>query len=93
LVGFQVFHGTEVYHVVRSDNASLAEVEQSFVDASSWLTIGTLSIGIIDGLTDRGELSLATLTDMAEKAQIVIVGAYDGEGYLVWERTAKTPGD
>src|SRR5690606_34240342 len=75
----------EVYHFARGGAADSGEIQQLIRAASSWLVIGVLAAlpsGVV--LENRSEVPDATLDALASGAEKIIVGAYDGEGYVIW---------
>lgn len=83
-----LFFGDEVYHLVVGPS-SAQSIEAAARTAQSLPTfVGTMTS--LDGAEklpgDRGELTLSTLRHFAERAEQIFVGAYDGEGYLLWRR-------
>jgi len=81
-------HGDEVYHILLSQDAQYERVEATLRAATSTLPlIGILSTSEETRSGDSlGTLSTVLLEALASRAQKILVGAYDGEGYLVWER-------
>jgi hypothetical protein len=76
----------EVYHLICQPDNNSDTISKTLRQAHSWLTIGALTsapeeMGVCAQL---GELKLSSLTTLAQKAQEIIVGAYDGEGYVIW---------
>ncbi len=76
--------GDEVYHPLicgDSDEVVLKSVKSS----RSWLFVGTLTLwpGTVPA-TEIASASSAHLEQLAHCSQAIFVGAYDGEGYLLW---------
>jgi len=76
----------EVYHLICQPDNNSETITKTLRQASSWLTIGALTsapqeMGVC---AQPGELELSSLTTLGEKTQEIIVGAYDGEGYVIW---------
>jgi hypothetical protein len=77
------FEGEDVYHAVPSGSAEL-DIYRAIRSAKSWLTAGFLT-SIPSGLVIEGHratLSAEHVRHMANHTKKVIVGAYDGEGYV-----------
>jgi hypothetical protein len=82
-----LFLGEEVYHVISAEvvNPSLAKVTINEADyypvfigiLSRWPEGSHLS-------PERRDTANEELRALAEKAEKIIVSAYDGEGYLIW---------
>lgn len=81
-----IFVGEEVLHVVRAADDQ-ETVLRAVKAADSWLSIGALAK--LDPSEAFGEGGTATPEEVrrfADRADQIIVGAYDQEGYLVWNR-------
>ena len=82
------FLGKEVYHLL-TEATSPSEIDAAVRAAHTpYLCVGALSsVPDADGLPgDRGELTIRWLEELAQQAQTIFVGAYDGEGYVLWRR-------
>ncbi len=82
-------HRDEVYRIVTREADSNA-VRDAIVFSRSWLFIGVCSMAPRPFSRPIPSLRVLTETDLvliARAATKVVVGAYDGEGYLRWERT------
>lgn len=78
----------EVYHLICQPDNNSDTISKTLRQAHSWLTIGALTstpqeTGICG---QRGDLTLSNLTTMAQGTEVIIVGAYDGEGYVIWSK-------
>jgi hypothetical protein len=83
---------SEVYYLLRGKWVKRTEIEEAikqshtipyFIGALTFLPKG------INFLKSDGFLAIEEIKILAENAQKIFVGAYDGEGYLIWHR-AKT---
>jgi len=80
------FVGDEVYEFISRPSATTAGISRAVDQAHSFPFVGVLTC--TDFRPTRGScLSAADLRAMAERMAAVVVGAYDGEGYVIWERT------
>lgn len=88
-----VSNGNEVYHVLLN-----ADRDKKKIDAAirEWDHLPT-SVGVLGSMAEKvssqiGLVKVITteqLTVFAQSARSVFVGAYDGEGYLVWNQSAR----
>ena len=70
-----------VYHYLLSDDAEQDEkIDQTIKQASSWLFIGVLAALPSDFWEAPDLLTIVS------GAQKIVIGAYDGESYLIWEK-------
>lgn len=79
----------EVYHLLRNKDAYTPKVEHYIKKTNFvWIFIAALSSfsekEYETAVSDQ--VSLETLEDLAERAEKILIGAFDGEGYLIWER-------
>lgn len=85
-----VFNGTEVYHVLFNADRDKDKIEDAIRDAHhSPVLIGAVGYVRQDGLARIAlgrAINTELLTAFAETVQSVFVGAYDGEGYIVWNK-------
>ena len=82
-------HGDEVYHLVcHGDDRS--RVEETISQASGWLFVGVLSVMPKTLRPKAAALTDQDLAEVARASRSVLVGAYDGEGYLVWTKNEHT---
>jgi len=78
----------EIYHLLFHTDAGTNNVENVLKTAKSLPTfVGLLtSCSHPPGLATDGTLSLTELRELAIKVNKIFVGAYDGEGYLLWNK-------
>lgn len=81
----------EVYHFLLGMDVEGKRIEQTIRNASSYLFIGLLtSVPQETPFPRKGhEVSFEELKVFAKRTEKIIVGAYDGEGYLIWEKRMK----
>ncbi len=78
-------YGKEIYHWVRSEDASPDIIESVLLSGQSWRSIWAVSSSPKDLHGMSKELTKMNIEMIARETTMLIVGAYDGEGYLVWE--------
>lgn len=78
----------EVYHLICQPDNNGDAISKTLRQAHSWLTIGALTSAPQETeiCAQRGDLTLSTLTTLAQRTEVIIVGAYDGEGYVIWRK-------
>ena len=79
-------YGSEVYHVIASRDIGNQKIVETIREASQIpVFIGAAGQATSESVAHK-VVTAETLKHVAETAQLVFVGAYDGEGYLVWRR-------
>jgi hypothetical protein len=82
-------HGLEVYHILTSSDRRKEKIEDTLREAESLpVFVGAVGRRPPDRIADDSEhltISLGQLKGFAKSAYCIFVGAYDGEGYLVWK--------
>jgi hypothetical protein len=87
LIGDLCFHEGEVYHYVLSGNSEREHVLTTIRRAESLPVFVGAVCAVPDGLQfppEKRILTSATLHVLASHVTRIVVGAYDGEGYLLW---------
>jgi hypothetical protein len=87
-----VTNGNEVYHALFSTDRDKGMIEDAIHDDHSPVHIG--AVGYIRAgdsvrIASMKAISTDQLTAFAGNVQSVFVGAYDGEGYVVWNNPPK----
>ncbi len=78
------FLGEEVYHFVSSQHKGMTR--GSINEACGWLDILIVtSLPSNRNLKDREDMDEETISVLAEGVEVIVVGAYDGDAYLIWE--------
>ncbi|HEV2826949.1 MAG TPA: hypothetical protein VGW76_05050 [Pyrinomonadaceae bacterium] len=77
----------EVYHLLCPADISNDKILKTIRLARSWLFIGVMTYSSTDLCSGREPLTLQELTWLAQRAEKIVIGAYDGEGYLTWEKS------
>jgi hypothetical protein len=79
----------EVYHCLTQDDVAHTNRILSTINrTTTWRFIGALT-SVPDGKTfafDTRTLTNDDLKAVATKTKIIVIGAYDGEGYLIWKQ-------
>ena len=82
-------HGLEVYHILTRSDRREEKIENTIREAESLpVFVGAVGRQPPDRIADDSEhvtISLGQLKSFAKSAYCIFVGAYDGEGYLVWK--------
>jgi len=89
-LSYGLVYKTEIYYLVVQKMASNELINQCFcVSNAIWHSLCVLSE--ID-LSNKKEKNLSSkeIEDVCQLAQLIIVGAYDGEGYVFWEKSSST---
>jgi hypothetical protein len=92
---FSVFYGDEIYSLITKDNASYDLISLCLkYSFSFWHSLCVLTTADLTGITLTKTLSLEKIMEICLATQLVMVGAYDGEGYVFWEKnlTAENKG-
>ncbi len=83
-----LFYEKEVYFFLRSNNISLELVSKCLkASFSFWHSLGLFTTCDIPILSKT--INLEQIQDVCLKTQLFFIGAYDGEGYVFWEKTPK----
>jgi len=82
-----LFYDEEVYRIVSPGIRHQALRERTIRRARSYrfLAILTTGDGTINHLVNRSQLTPAQLATLVRHTERIIIGAYDYEGYLIWE--------
>jgi hypothetical protein len=82
---FSFFYGDEVYYLLKKNNVSVELLLKCLrASTSFWHSLCVFTTADFNGVTET--LSLEKIKEVCLKTQLVMVGAYDGEGYLFWEK-------
>ncbi len=85
-----VHYNDEVYYIVSGKTASKALLKEGLNASDAiWHSLCVLSDGEYSKRQDRS-ITEFDITNFAKEAQMIVVGAYDGEGYICWEKRGKT---
>jgi len=85
-----VHYQNEVYYVVSQAECSFEIMEKCFKESSIiWHALCVLSKVNFSKRKDQSILE-SEITDFAKGAEKILLGAYDGEGYLCWEKASYT---
>lgn len=83
------FADQDVYFFIDDAEATIASIRQPFGTIPSWNAKAFLTSlpDNAEPLRKHQEIDLNLLKLMAKRTEKIIVGAYDGEGYLIWSRS------
>jgi len=83
-----LFFREEVYYFVTTQTSSADNIAAAIQKANSYLftAITTTLPDYYTPLERNQQTNLEQLQGLANNSQYVIIGAYDGDGYIVWER-------
>lgn len=77
----------EVYYILNSSNVNLPLIEDCFNSSNAiWHSLCILTNANLNEILIKKKLEQKKLTEICQKVQMIIVGAYDGEGYIFWEK-------
>jgi hypothetical protein len=82
-------HKDKVYHYILGNNIKSGLVENVLREASrNYITLGAVTSfnEANDLFNGKRNLQKNDLYEFAKRVQKIIVSAYDGEGYLIWEK-------
>lgn len=86
----RVFSGDTVLLWLDSQRRDRSAIDATIDRAVSWLTIGVLSSEAGVATASGSEIAPSGLETLCDRADQVIVGAFDGEGLLVWSQEPAT---
>ena len=85
-----ISHGAEVYHVLFSDDRAEAKISAAIREAQQIPifvgAVGHLAPPVASSIMKRRTVATGDLEEFAATARCIFIGAYDGEGYVVWSR-------
>lgn len=77
----------EVYFLLTNEHSTAQDIDIAFCEVGSWSLVCALTLyPEVDRLTKESHLTLEELDIFANNIQKIIIMAYDGEGYLVWNK-------
>ena len=85
-----LFFESEVYHVLFGGHVEVSRIKETIKEAHSIpIFIGALTSmsGMSAAFQRKKSLSSDQIKMLAAQTQKIIVGAYDGEGYLIWNKS------
>ena len=81
---FSVRCEKDIYHLIPND-MTIERIEQGIIDAETALTLAGIIVPFSsEGLKHRDQIPRALVKEWAEKATHLILGAFDGETYVIW---------
>lgn len=86
LKGEKYLNNKQTYYILDRENISVDAIEVCMHRSYAfWHSLCLLTHADLK-TRDLG-LSEATIHDIASQAQLIVVGAYDGDGYVFWQKT------
>jgi hypothetical protein len=78
----------ELYHFIGTANVSIERIDQIFSWIDSLFIVGVLTSLPVGqhSLYHKQTISLSILEQLVDRAEKLIISAYDGEGNLIWHR-------
>jgi hypothetical protein len=81
---FSVCCDEDIYCIIPND-MTIAQIEQGIINAETALTLAGIIIPLSsEGLKHRARIPHTLVREWAEKATHLILGAFDGETYVIW---------
>ncbi|MGE0831248.1 MAG: hypothetical protein AB7N99_01145 [Simkaniaceae bacterium] len=85
-INYGFTHQNEIYYIIEKNSASPQLIENCLEKSNAfWHSLCILTKTNFSDLNKK-MLSQEKLTEICHNTKIIIVGAYDGEGYLFWEK-------
>ncbi len=83
-----LFYESEVYYLLTKEDVESDIVPKTITKAKSWLFTAIMTHTLKDDSfsLESKTISLTELEVLAARAEKIIIGAYDGEGYLIWSK-------
>jgi hypothetical protein len=90
-----ITHQSEILHAVFGGSHTEEEIAAAIREARGI----PVFVGAVGSLTTAGSryirknraITTSTLESFAESARFIFIGAFDGEGYVIWERGTVCP--
>ena len=77
--------GNEIYYLLEKNNISTELITECLRASNAfWHSLCVLTEANLDDRIAR-EISTEKIQEITLKAKLIIIGAYDGEGYIFWE--------
>lgn len=89
IIDYIYTYDNEIYGLISEKNSKIDQVIKSIKEIEQpnyFLAVLVKSSEICKEILSRNKLYKDDFISIAEAAEKVILGAYDGEGYLIWER-------
>ena len=81
-----LFHNDEVYYCINRQSISKSLINQCLAASNSiWHSLCVLFEKPFEK-TYQEPIASQELMEIAKQTKLILVGAYDGEGYLLWEK-------
>ncbi|MCB1106854.1 MAG: hypothetical protein KDK76_02015 [Chlamydiia bacterium] len=77
----------EVYYIIQKSNVCVKNIKNCLEESNAiWHSLCVLTRTNFDDIINK-KLTHEKLNELCQNAHIIILGAYDGEGYVFWEKT------
>ena len=81
-----VFFDNEIYYLLNNRNITLENLKICLIQSNAfWHSLCVLTKSDCKEIKNQ-TLSLNQIIEICKNAQFIILGAYDGEGYVFWEK-------
>ena len=81
-----VTYGSEVYYILTPATSDPSRIIQAVRQATSHRFVGILAALPGDTPLDSEVVTTDVLMTLAQAAEVILIDAFDGEGYLIWLR-------
>jgi hypothetical protein len=85
-----VSHGSEIFHVVFNEDHTEDKIDDAISDARRIPVfigaVGRLTTETTHSIQRQKAITTSDLQSIAQTAWVIFVGAYDGEGFVIWKR-------
>jgi hypothetical protein len=85
-----LIYNEEVYYSLERSDSENDKVLNTINEANSSLLIGVMTKSpefFVQPSNNKKNITVSNLESFAAKAEIIVVGAYDGEGFLIWNKS------
>ncbi|MCH9634058.1 MAG: hypothetical protein S4CHLAM7_07960 [Chlamydiae bacterium] len=91
--GLYLSHGRhlsdEIYYVFTKKNATFESIQKAFrYNDLIWHSLAVITSCIVEETADK-TLSVNDCINICKNAEIILVTAFDAEGYIIWEKDPK----
>ena len=86
-----IFFNSEAYYILNANSIDLDKIRKLINQSDAqWYYLNIITSCEVNDF--QNDLNQRIINDIVENTQIIVIGAYDMEGYVIWERnpSAKT---
>jgi hypothetical protein len=84
-------HNKEIYYLINQEVNSFENISKAIDESFDfWHFMCLITKAPFDDIEDK-KFTLKKMKEVCENIEFLIIGAYDGEGYIFWERAEKNP--